>query len=69
MDFIWEHLKTNSAEKQISGNKSIKVEVPEESKDTCWLGERISEGQIHKFKFKFVNVMLQEKGKHVPMTW
>ena len=50
MEFILKQLITTSVEGQLQENKQIKVEVAEELKDTCWLDERISEGQIRSLK-------------------
>ena len=39
-----------SVEEPPQEKKQIKVEVAEEMKDTCWLDDRVSEGQIRSLK-------------------
>ena len=39
-----------SVEESPQEKKQIKVEVAEEMKDTCWLDERVSKGQIRSLK-------------------
>ena len=42
-----------STEETLQEKKQIKVEIPEELKDMCWLEERIYESQIRSVKEKY----------------